>query len=71
MDHQIGQDQGGRAAEPHRAVDEHFTYRSVETKAGHHFLWIISELSHLLPAPGLYLQPCNDWIIVVHFILTV
>lgn len=32
VDHEVGQHQGGRAAEAHRAVDKHFTYRSAETQ---------------------------------------
>lgn len=66
VDHQVGQDQGGRAAETHCTVDEHFTCRLAGREKTQ-----IEELSHPLPAPCLYLQPCDNWIIVVNFILTV
>lgn len=32
VDHQVGQDQGGRAAQAHGTVDEHFTCGSAEHK---------------------------------------
>ena len=32
MDHQVGQDQGGRSAETHRTVDEHLTCRLARNK---------------------------------------
>lgn len=41
MDHQVGQNQGGRAAEPHCTVNKHLTCQSQETKT--RFQWIVSE----------------------------
>lgn len=71
VDHQVGQDQGGRAAETHRTVDEHLTCRLARNK--NHNVTSCGPVKKTqpssLPAPFPYLQPCNDRIIAVNFIL--
>lgn len=46
VDHQVGQDQGGRAAQTHGTVDEHFTCGSAEHKNS---LWSSSSSSSSAP----------------------